>query len=325
MKRYRNIGGQMLSNLNQTQVVVKKKQKLRIRILKHWEFYLLLIPGILLTIIFKYIPMYGLQIAFRDFNAGAGFFGSEWVGLKWFTKFFTNYNSIRMIQNTVLLSLYSLLWSFPIPIILALMLNQVKHKKFQKTVQTVVYAPHFISIMVLCGMLKIFLSPYGGLFNVIGQAFGGGAVDFLGEASSFRTIYVASGIWQDAGWGTILYLATLSGVDTELYDAAKVDGAGTLKRILHIDFPTLLPIIIIQLIMSFGSLMNVGFEKAFLLQTKLNAPASEIIATYVYKQGILKAQYSFSTAVGLFNTAINLILLLVVSRICRKASDIRFL
>lgn len=301
------------------------KKSLSKRILKHWEFYLLLIPGIIITLIFKYVPMYGVQIAFRDYNAVQGFWGSDWVGLHWFKKFFTNYNSVRMIQNTLLLSLYSLLWSFPIPIILALLLNQVRAKKFQKTVQTAIYAPHFISLMVVCGMLKIFLSPYGGLFNIIMQGFGGKPIDFLGEASYFRTIYVASGIWQDAGWGTILYLATLSSVDTQLYDAAKVDGAGTLNRILHIDIPTLIPIIVIQLIMSFGSLMSVGFEKAFLLQNDLNASTSDIIATYVYRQGILKAQYSFSTAVGLFNTVVNLALLFVVSKISKKISDVSFL
>ena len=301
------------------------KKSLKSRIIKHWEFYLLLIPGILVTVIFKYVPMYGVQIAFRDYNAVQGFWGIEWVGLDWFKKFFTNYNSVRMIKNTLLLSLYSLLWSFPIPIILALLLNQVRAKKFQKTVQTAIYAPHFISLMVVCGMLKIFLSPYGGLFNLIIQAFGGNAIDFLGEASYFRTIYVASGIWQDAGWGTILYIATLSSIDPQLYDAAKVDGAGILKRILYIDLPALAPIIIIQLIMSFGSLMSVGFEKAFLLQNDLNATTSDIIATYVYRQGILKAQYSFSTAVGLFNTVVNLSLLFLVSKISKKVSDVSFL
>lgn len=295
------------------------------RMIKHWDLYLLLIPGIIITIIFKYIPMYGIQIAFRDYNAVDGFWGSEWVGLDWFKKFFTYFNSVRMIRNTLLLSLYTLLWSFPLPIILSLFLNQVKGQRFRKTVQTAIYAPHFISIMVLCGIIKIFLSPYGGLFNIIAQAFGGSPIDFLGEPSWFRTIYVASGIWQDTGWGTILYLATLSGVDTQLYDAARVDGANKFKLIRHVDIPVLIPIIVIQLIMAFGNLMNVGFEKAFLLQTDLNSPTSDIIATYVYRQGILKAQYSFSTAVGLFNTAVNLALLIFVNKICKKMSDISFI
>jgi putative aldouronate transport system permease protein len=310
--------------IKQNAAVPGKTSNLKRRIMQHWELYLLLLPGIILTIVFKYIPVYGIQIAFRDYNAAAGFWNSDWVGLKWFIKFFDNYNSVRMIRNTFLLSLYTLLWSFPIPIILALLFNQVRAKRFRKVVQTAVYAPHFISIMILCGIIKIFLSPYGGLFNVVIQMFGNSPIDFLGESSWFRTIYVASGIWQDAGWGTILYLATLASVDTQLYDAAKVDGANKLNLIRHVDLPILVPIIVIQLIMSFGNLMNVGFEKAFLLQTDLNASTADIIATYVYRQGILKAEYSFSTAVGLFNSIVNLLLLLVVNKICKKMSNISF-
>ena len=296
------------------------------RIASHWEFYLLLLPAIVITIIFKYIPMYGVQIAFRDYNPVQGFFGSPWAGWEWFERFFNNYNSVRMIRNTVLLSLYSILWTFPIPIILSLLINQVRSKKFQRVTQTVIYAPHFISVMVLCGMLKIFLSPYGGLINIIAQALGAPqAVNFIDEASAFRTIYISSSIWQDAGWGTIIYLATLSSVDISLHEAAKVDGANTLQRILHIDVPALVPIIVIQLIMSFGSLMNVGFEKALLLQTPLNKETSEIIATYVYEQGMLKAMYSFSTAVDLFNSAVNIVLLTLVNTVCKKLSDVSFL
>lgn len=295
------------------------------RILQNWEFYLLLLPSLVLLIVFKYAPMYGVQIAFRDYRASAGIWGSEWVGLQWFRKFFNSYNSWRMISNTIFLSLQLMLWTFPIPIILALMLNQVKHNHFKKVVQTVIYAPHFISVLVLTGMLRIFLSPSGGLINLIIQAFGGESIFFLGAASWFRPVYVTSSIWQDAGWGTIIYLATLAGVDLQLYDAAKVDGASTLKRILHIDIPTLAPTIIIMLIMSFGNLMNIGFEKAYLLQTDLNKAASDIIAIYVYEQGILKSQYSFSTAVGLFNTLVNIILLLIVNKISQKVSDISFL
>ncbi len=253
-----------------------------------------------------------------------GFFGSAWVGLKWFERFFNNYNSVRMIRNTVLLSLYSILWTFPIPIILALLINQVKAKRFQRVSQTILYAPHFISVMILCGMLRIFLSPYGGLISMIMQAFGAKEVNLIDSASAFRTIYIASSIWQDAGWGTIIYIATLSSVDASLHEAAKVDGASALQRIIHIDIPELVPVIVIQLIMSFGNLMNVGFEKAYLLQTSLNKETSEIIATYVYEQGMLKAMYSFSTAVSLFNTVVNIILLLVVNKICNKLSDVSF-
>lgn len=309
-----------------TGVNLVPKESLGKRMKKHWEFYLLLLPGIIITIIYKYIPIYGVQIAFRDYNAMDGFFGSPWVGLEWFERFFSSYNSVRMIRNTVLLSLYSILWTFPIPIILALLINQVKQKKFQKVAQTVLYAPHFISIMILCGMLKIFLSPYGGLVNVIAQFFGASEpINFIDSAAAFRTIYIASSIWQDAGWGTIIYVATLSSVDASLHEAAKVDGATTLQRILHIDIPELVPVIVIQLIMSFGNLMNVGFEKAFLLQTSLNKETSEIIATYVYEQGMLKSMYSFSTAVGLFNTVVNIVLLFVVSKICKKLSNVSFI
>ena len=229
-----------------------------------------------------------------------------------------------MIKNTVLLSLYSILWTFPIPIILALLINQVKWKKFQRVSQTILYAPHFISIMILCGMLRIFLSPYGGLISIIMQAFGAEQVNLIDSSSAFRTIYIASSIWQDAGWGTIIYMATLLSVDASLHEAAKVDGANALQRILHIDIPELVPVIVIQLIMSFGNLMNVGFEKAYLLQTSLNKETSEIIATYVYEQGMLKAMYSFSTAVSLFNTIVNIVLLLIVNKICKKLSNVSF-
>lgn len=302
------------------------KESLWKQMVKHWEFYVLLLPGILVTVIYKYIPIYGIQIAFRDYNAVDGFFGSAWVGLKWFQRFFGNYNSVRMIKNTILLSLYSILWTFPIPIILALLINHVKQKRFQRVSQTILYAPHFISVMILCGMLRIFLSPYGGLINMLGEAMGiiTTPVNLIDSSSAFRTIYIASSIWQDAGWGTIIYISTLSSVDASLHEAAKVDGANAIHRIIHIDIPELIPVIVIQLIMSFGNLMNVGFEKAYLLQTSLNKETSEIIATYVYEQGMLKAMYSFSTAVSLFNTVVNIILLVAVNKICKKLSDVSF-
>lgn len=300
------------------------KESLWKQAVKHWEFYVLLAPGIILTIIYKYWPIYGVQIAFRDYNAMDGFFGSPWVGLQWFQRFFGNYNSVRMIKNTILLSLFSILWTFPIPIILALLINQVKLKKFQRVSQTVLYAPHFISVMILCGMLKIFLSPTGGLISLIMQSFGAAKTNLIDSASAFRTIYIASSVWQDAGWGTIIYMATLSTVDASLHEAAKVDGANALQRIIHVDIPELIPVIVIQLIMSFGNLMNVGFEKAYLLQTSLNKETSEIIATYVYEQGLLKSMYSFSTAVSLFNTVVNIVLLVIVNKISQKLSDVSF-
>lgn len=298
-----------------------KTKVIKRRILANWQMYLLLLIPFTLTLVYKYIPMYGIQIAFRDYKASRGITGSEWVNLYWFKRFFSSPNCIRMIKNTFLLSAYSLLWSFPVPIILSLCINQLRFNKLKRVTQTVLYAPHFISTMVVCGMIRIFLSPSGGLINLIL----GTTTDILTEASAFRTIYIASGIWQDAGWGCIIYLATLATVDTSLYEAAKVDGASVLKRIIHIDLPALVPMIILNLIMSAGSLMNVGFEKVWLLQTDLNKATSDIIAVYVYEQGIENAKYSYSTAVSLFNTAINLILLIIVNRIAKKYSEVEFI
>lgn len=290
------------------------------RIMDNWQLYLLLLVPAVLTFVYKYIPMYGIQIAFRDFKASRGYLGSEWVGWYWFERFFSAPTFARMIKNTVLISLYSLLWSFPVPIILSLMINQLRSTRYKRVVQTVLYAPHFISVMVICGMIKIFLSPSGGLLNLIL----GTQVDFLTQSSAFRTIYVASGIWQDAGWGCIIYLATLANVDPGLYEAAKMDGASVFQRIRNIDLPALLPMAILNLIMAAGGLMNVGFEKVWLLQTDLNKATSDVIAVYVYEQGIQNAKYSYSTAVGLFNTVVNIALLLIVNKIASKVSDVEF-
>ncbi len=305
-----------------SQALAKKRmgKTLGQRILENWQLYLLLLIPIVITVIYKYIPMYGIQIAFRDYKPSRGFFGSEWVGLKWFERFFTAPTFKRMIVNTVKLSLYSLLWSFPVPIILSLAINQMRFKRYKRVVQTVLYAPHFISIMVVCGMIRIFLSPYGGLINLLI----GKSIDFMTVPGAFRTIYIASGIWQDAGWGCIIYLATLSAVDPALYEAAKIDGASMFQRIMNVDVPELLPMIILQLIMSASGLMSVGFEKVFLLQTQLNKVTSDVIAVYVYEQGIVDHAYSYSTAIGLFNTVINIILLIVVNKIAKKAADVSF-
>lgn len=290
------------------------------RIVDNWQMYALLLIPVVLTLVYKYIPMYGIQIAFRDFSPNKGFMGSTWVGLKWFERFFSAPTCSRMIRNTVLISLYSLLWSFPIPIILSLIINQLRFQRYKRVVQTVLYAPHFISIMIVCGMIRIFLSPSGGLLNLIL----GSQTDFLTESSAFRTIYIASGIWQDAGWGCIIYLATLANVDPGLYEAAKMDGASVFQRIMNIDVPELIPMAVLNLIMAAGGLMNVGFEKVWLLQTDLNKATSDVIAVYVYQQGIENAKYSYSTAVGLFNTAVNITLLIIVNKIASKLSDVEF-
>ncbi len=299
------------------QAVKLKQPPLKKRITSYWQLYAMLLIPVVITIIYKYIPMYGIQIAFRDYKASRGMWGSELVGMRWFERFFSSPNCVRMIKNTVLLSFYGLLWSFPIPIVLALMINQLRFMRFKRVVQTVLYAPHFISTMVICGMIRIFLSPSGGLINLIA----GTSIDFLTEASAFRTIYIASGIWQDAGWGIIVYMATLSNIDTSHYEAAKIDGASMFQRICFIDIPELVPTIVLMLIMSAGNLMNVGFEKVWLLQTDLNKATSDVIAVYVYQQGIESGKYSYSTAVGLFNTVVNIILLVVVNKIASKISE----
>lgn len=301
----------------QTAVAVQGGKPLKSLIQKNWQLYAMLLIPVILTVIYKYVPMYGIQIAFRDFTASRGMWGSEWVGLKWFERFFTSPNCLRMIKNTVVLSLFSLLWSFPVPVILALIINQLRFQRFKRVVQTVLYAPHFISIMVVCGMIRIFLSPAGGLINLLA----GTSIDFLSEASAFRTIYIASGIWQDAGWGIIVYMATLANIDTSHYEAAKIDGASMFQRMRYIDIPELIPTVVLMLIMSAGSLMNIGFEKVWLLQTDLNKATSDVIAVYVYQQGIEQAKYSYSTAVGLFNTVVNVILLIAVNRISKKLSE----
>ncbi len=298
----------------------KRGKPLGRRILENWQLYVMLIIPVVITIIYKYIPMYGIQIAFRDYKASRGFFGSQWVGFEWFEQFFTAPTFGRMITNTIKLSVYSLLWSFPVPIILSLAINQLRFKKYKRVVQTVLYAPHFISIMVVCGMIRIFLSPYGGLVNLLT----GNQIDYMTVPEAFRTIYIASGIWQDAGWGTIIYLATLSAVDPGLYEAAKIDGASMFQRIRVIDIPELIPMVILQLIMAVSGIMSVGFEKVFLLQTQLNKATSDVIAVYVYEQGIVDHAYSYSTAIGLFNTVINIILLVVVNKIAKKAADVSF-
>ncbi len=290
------------------------------RILENWQLYVMLVIPVVITVIYKYIPMYGIQIAFREYDPVLGFSEGKWVWFDWFKQFFENINFGRMIGNTVKLSLFSLLWSFPVPIILALAINQLRFKRYKRVVQTVMYAPHFISIMVVCGMIRIFLSPYGGLVNMLI----GKQIDFMTEPGAFRTIYIASGIWQDAGWGTIIYLATLSAVDPGLYEAAKIDGASMFQRIRVIDVPELIPMVILQLIMAASSIMSVGFEKVFLLQTPQNKPTSDVIAVYVYQQGIEGQEYSYSTAIGLFNTVINIILLFIVNKIAKKAADVSF-
>lgn len=266
--------------------------------------------------------MYGVQIAFKDFIATKGIWGSPWVGFKHFERFFDSYFFWRLIGNTLGISLYELAVGFPIPILLALMINEVRLKGYRKFVQTVTYAPHFLSTVVIVGMLLMFLSPTSGLVNLAIQAFGGEPISFMTEPGWFKTIYVFSGVWQQMGWSSIIYLAALAGIDPQLHEAAKVDGATRLQRIWHVNLPGIRPTIVILLILNFGSLMGVGFEKVFLMQNSLNMEGSDVISTYVYRSGILGAQYSFSAAVGLFNSVVNFILLITVNRIARKVNQV---
>jgi putative aldouronate transport system permease protein len=288
---------------------------------KNWDLYLLMFPVVVYFIIFKYAPMYGVQIAFKDFIATKGIWGSPVVGLKHFMRFFRSYHFESLIKNTVGISVYQLLVGFPIPIILALMMNEVKNQKFKKTVQTVTYAPHFLSTVVLVGMMTSMLSPRSGVINKLIKSSGMEPIYFMAEPEWFKSLYVWSGIWQNAGWNSVIYMAALSGIDIQLYEAAIVDGATKRQRMFHVTIPGILPTAITLLILNTGKIMSVGFEKVFLMQNGLNLTSSEVISTYVYKVGLVGAEYSFSTAVGLFNSIINFILLIVVNRISRKTTE----
>nr|WP_246218218.1 ABC transporter permease subunit [Litoribacterium kuwaitense] len=286
----------------------------------NWQVYTLLLPAIIYFIIFNYVPMYGVQIAFKDYIANLGFWGSPFVGFDHFERFFNSYYFWRLLKNTLLLSLYELVL-FPLPIIFALSLHELHNGKFKRWAQTLTYAPHFISVVVVVGMIVAFLDPITGLINHIIQFFGGESQDFLTDPGWFRHIFVWSGQWQSLGWGTIIYLAALAGVNPELLEAAKVDGATRIQRIWHINIPAILPTIVVLFILNMGSFMAIGFEKVLLLQNNLNSETSDIIATFVYESGILEGQYSFSTAVGLFNSAINIVVLVLANYLARKVSD----
>ena len=288
---------------------------------KYWTYYLLLLPAIAYVAIFNYGPLYGVQIAFKDYRGALGILGSRWVGLKHFLNFFESYNFWMLIENTFTLSLYSLAVGFPIPILLALMLNEIRQARLKKAVQTILYAPHFISTVVMVGILVTMLSPSIGVVNTLRARLGLERIYFMTQPSSFRHLYVWSGVWQGMGWSAVIYLSALSAVDPELHEAARIDGASRLMRIRHINIPAIMPTIVIMLIMTLGGVMNLSFEKILLMQTDSNTAVSEVISTYVYKLGIQKAQYSLSTAVSLFNNIINLVLLVAVNKISKKLSE----
>ena len=291
---------------------------------RDWQLHLLNLLPFIYIIIFDYGPMYGVQIAFRDFNIRQGILGSEWVGLKWFEKFLTSYQFEQVFTNTLSISIYSILVGFPLPIIFALFLNSVRSERFKKVVQTISYIPHFISTTVLVAIVNMVLNPIGGLYGAFYRLLGGAGYpyDFRSMASAFPHLYVWSGVWQNLGWNSIIYIAALSSVSQELHDAAMIDGASRWKRIVHIDFPAIMPTASTMLIMRCGSVLSVGFEKTYLMQGNLNLQTSEVISTYIYKVGMGSASdFSYGAAVGLFNSVINCTMLILVNYICKRLSN----
>lgn len=299
----------------------RKSKKLLKKIVRNWQLYIFMAPALLTVIIFNYVPMYGIQIAFKNYIPALGMSASKWVGFDHFTRFFESYYFWDLMWNTFSISLYGLLIGFPLPILLALAFNELKTGPFKKTVQTVTYAPHFISMVVMAGMIITFLTPSSGMIVNLLEAIGVTPPSFLTDPRWFKTIYVLSDVWQATGWGTIIYLAALTAVDPGLHEAAILDGASRLQRIRHINFPVIIPTITILLILNMGGLLGVGYEKILLLQNPLNMEASDVIATSVYRTGLLEAQYSYSTAVGLFNSIVNAILLIVVNQVVRRTSE----
>lgn len=283
---------------------------------------LIVLPVVIHYLIFVYYPMYGNIIAFKDYSPVLGINGSEWVGFKYFLQFFRSPYFWRVLRNTLLISCYSILWGFPIPIIFALMTNDLRNGIFKRVVQAVSYIPYFISTVIICGMLVNFLSPSNGIVNTIIEQFGGKPINFLMEPGWFRTVFIASGIWQGFGWSSIIYLAALTGINPELYEAATMDGASKLQQVIHVSVPCILPTIIVTFIMQIGTLMSVGYEKLILLYNPVTLDVADVISSYVYRTGLVEGNYSFGSAVGLFNSVINLLLVFLANRISKKASEV---
>ncbi|MBQ8231640.1 MAG: sugar ABC transporter permease [Lachnospiraceae bacterium] len=294
---------------------------LKKRLVTSWQLYVLVLPAVIYIALFAYKPMYGILIAFKNFSIRKGVWGSAWVGFDNFKRLFNSYWFPVIMKNTLTLSALSLVLGFPTPIILALLLNEVKSIKFKNAVQTVSYAPHFISTVVMCGMLTLFLSPSTGVINKIIELFGGEAIFFLQEANLFKWVYELSNVWQGVGWSSIIYFAALSSVDKGLLEAAEIDGATRMQRIWHINLPEIVPTIVTMFILKCGQILSIGYEKVYLLQTDANISGSEIISTYVYKVGLEQADFSFSTATGLFNTVVNCVLLITANQLSKKVTD----
>ena len=308
--------------MNSNKTLIKKNNgKLWSEIWKHRYLYLMLLPGIICFILFRYYPIAWLGISFQDYKLLKGMSGSEWVGFKNYIDFFNNPNCWMIIKNTLVLNLYSIIFEFPMSIIFALFLNEVRNARLKKTIQTVTYLPHFISTVVLVGMINTMLStvPPGAIYKIV--AFFSGETSILAEEAFFRTIYTGSSIWQQTGWNAIVYLAALSSIDPTYYEAAIVDGAGRIRQLLHITIPCIMGTVVLMLIIKIGNIMTVGFEKAYLMQTDTTRQVSEIISTYVYKRGLADKDYSYATAVGLFNSLIGFILVILANKFSRRVSE----
>ena len=297
-------------------------ERVRLDMAKHWPVYLMVLPAVVVIFIFSYMPMYGVIMAFQNFKPAYGILHSPFVGLKNFNRFFSSYQFKNILSNTIGISLYSMIAGFPVPIFLALMIDQLRNKRTQRFIQTITYMPHFISVIVVSGMILTFLNVNTGLYGHLMRALGvSDPVDLMGEKNLFSTIYVLSDIWQHTGWDSIIYMAALSAVDPSLYEAAKVDGATDWDKMVHIKIPSIVPTMVILLILRAGSLMSVGFDKVFLLQNGLNIDRSEVISTYVYKVGLVNQQYSFSAAANLFNTVVNFIMVMIVNQVARHVGE----
>ncbi|MCR5033184.1 MAG: ABC transporter permease subunit [Lachnospiraceae bacterium] len=297
-------------------------KKLQTYLKNNWQLYVLIAPAVIYFLVFNYLPLYGIQIAFKDYKAVSGIAGSQWVGFKHFVNFFHAYYFKRLLSNTLLLNVYYLLWSFPVPIIMAILLNQVRGNKRRQVIQTTIYVPYFISTVVLAGMLYIFLSPTSGILNIIRGFLGLSAIDYMSSAEAFRPIYILSGIWQSAGYNTILFIASLAGVDQALYEAAEIDGASIWQKIRYIDLPSLMPTIMMVLVLDCGRLLSSNTEKALVMQTAGNIPTSDIIGVYVYNVGLGSGQFSYTAAIGLFINVINFILIISVNKLSRRVTDV---
>ena len=300
-----------------TTKAVVEKESFGLYFRQHWQLYLIfLLPALALTLIFRYGPMAGILVAFKNYNPIKGIWGSKWVGFKYFERFLTSPDFMQYLLNTLKLSVYGLLWGFPVPILLAFLLNRIESKRIKQNIQLVLYMPNFVSVIVLCGIVRIFLSITGPINMLLGTQ-----INFMTIPEWFRPIYIISGIWQGAGWASIMYTASLANASKDLKEAAVIDGANIFQQIKAVEWPAIKDMVVIQFILQAGNIMSIGFEKAYALQTDLNLKSSEIIATYVYKKGLLSGDYGFSTAVGLFNTIINVILLLAVNKIVQRMNE----